>query len=186
MNPDAREIAGLLLTPGAGGGADQHTLLALEAALDIKVRRVKVPQRAPNAAAVNFVAKQTHRLADDLGVATNELAIGGRSFGGRVCSMAAAEGLDIGALALLSYPLHPPGKPDTARVDHFPQIVVPCLFVSGTRDPFGKPEEFDAHVGTIGGRVTTHWLEGGTHAPKPSFDNEIARVARDWLVEFRR
>jgi predicted alpha/beta-hydrolase family hydrolase len=135
---------------------------------------------------VHFVSEQTSQLAAELGVATNELAVGGRSFGGRVCSMAAAEGLDVGALVLLSYPLHPPGKPDRVRVDHFPQIAVPCLFLSGARDPSGKPAEFDAHVRKIGGNVTTHWLEGGAHAPKPSFDDEIARVARDWLVELRR
>lgn len=186
MTLDASEIAGLLLTPGAGEGADQHTLMALEAALDVAVRRVKVPQRAANAAAVNFVSEQTHQLADGLGVSTNELAIGGRFFGGRVCLMAAAQGLDIGALALLSYPLHPPGKPDRLRVDRFPQIVVPCLFVSGTRDPFGKREEFDAHVGKIRGPVATRWLEGDTHAPKPSFNDEIGRVVRDWLAEFKR
>lgn len=131
---------------------------------------------------MSFVAEQTRALADKLGVATSELAIGGRSFGGRVCSMAAADELGVAGLVLLSYPLHPPGKPDKLRVDHFPKIVVPCLFVSGTRDPFGRPEEFDAQVGKIAGPVTTHWIDGGAHAPKPSSDGEIVRVVRDWLV----
>ncbi len=176
------EIAGLLLTPGAGGGADQHTLVALEAELDIAVRRVKVPQRTANEAAVSFVGEQTREPAEELGAVTDELAIGGRSFGGRVCSMAAADGLDIGALVLLSYPLHPPGKPDKLRVDHFRRIVAPCLFVSGTSDPFGKPDEFSAHVGTIAGPATTHWIEGGAHAPKPSADEEISRVVKNWLA----
>ena len=175
----------MLLTPGAGGDADHHTLVALEAELEVAVRRVKVPQRTANSAAVNFVAEQTRQLADELGAATTELAIGGRSFGGRVCSMAAAGELDVGALVLLSYPLHPPGKPEKLRVDHFRGIVTPCLFVSGTKDPFGKPEEFDTHVGNIAGRVTTHWIEGGAHAPKPSSNAEIVRVVGDWLACLR-
>ena len=176
-------MTGLLLTPGAGGGADHHTLVALEAGLGVAVRRVKVPQRTASEAAVSFVSEQTHELAEDLGVATSELAIGGRSFGGRVCSMAVACGLDVGALVLLSYPLHPPGKPDKLRVDHFGEIDVPCLFVSGTRDPFGTPEELGAHVGKIAGPVTTHWIDGAAHAPRPPADDEIVRVVGDWLAD---
>ena len=99
--------------------------------------------------------------------------------------MAAADELEVGALVLLSYPLHPPGQPDKLRVDHFAEIAAPCLFVSGTRDPFGKPEEFDAHLGRIAGRVTTHWIEGGAHAPKPSANDEIIRMVSNWLARLQ-
>ncbi len=51
-----------------------------------------------------------------------------------MCSMAVAEGLPVAALVLVSYPLHPPGKPDRLRTEHFPVLAVPCLFVSGRRD----------------------------------------------------
>ena len=64
--------------------------------------------------------------------------------GGRICSLVVADDTDplpaLG-LVLLGYPLHPPGKPETLRVEHFPRITVPCLFVSGTRDAFGTPDE---------------------------------------------
>ena len=76
MTRATSEIAGLLLTPGAGGDADHHTLVALEAELEVAVRRVKVPQRTANSAAVNFVTEQTRQLADELGAATTELTIG--------------------------------------------------------------------------------------------------------------
>ena len=83
--------------------------------------------------------------------------------GGRMCSMAVAEGLPAAALVLISYPLHPPGKPDNFRVEHFPNLDVPCLFVSGTKDPFGSPDELERHAKTIPGDVTHLWIEGGGH-----------------------
>ena len=72
------------------------------------------------------------------------LVLGGRSMGGRICSLAvgdAEDPLPAKALVLICYPLHPPGKPDTLRVEHFPRLHVPCLFISGTRDAFGTPDE---------------------------------------------
>ena len=61
--------------------------------------------------------------------------LGRRSIGGRMCSIAVAEGLPAAGLVLVSYPLHPPGRPDRLRIDHLPQLQVPCLFVSGTLAP---------------------------------------------------
>ena len=184
MQPDRyippSSVDGLLLTHGAGGGADQHTLVALEDTLDVPVRRIeftyrregrRFPDRAPKLIAEVRSAAET--FAADLGATTARLVLGGRSMGGRMCSMAVAEGLPAAGLALLSYPLHPPGKPDKLRVDHFGCIEVPTLFVSGNRDPFGTPEEFAEHIGAIGGSVTVHWLEGQGHNPKPKFDAEI-------------
>jgi predicted alpha/beta-hydrolase family hydrolase len=98
--------------------------------------------------------------------------------GGRMCSMAVAEGLPAAALVLMSYPLHPPGKPDRLRVDHFPEITVPCLFVGGTTDPFGSPDELEHHTRAIAGPVTHAWVTGG-HSPKG--DKAIARTIADWL-----
>jgi predicted alpha/beta-hydrolase family hydrolase len=95
--------------------------------------------------------------------------------------MAVAEGLPAAGLVLLSYPLHPPGKPDRLRVDHFPQIDVPCLFVSGDRDPFGTPGEFAAHLPSIPGAVTTEWVEGGRHDVKGR-DDELVEVVRAWVA----
>ena len=98
-----------------------------------------------------------------------------------VCSMAVADGLPAAAIVLISYPLHPPGKPDRLRVEHFPQIEVPCLFVGGTRDPFGTPDELEHHTGAIAGPVTHVWMEGAGHALKGN-DAELATVVADWIA----
>ena len=88
----------------------------------------------------------------------------------------------LSGLVLICYPLHPPAKPDNLRVEHLPAIHVPCLFLSGTRDPFGTPEELEAWTATIGAPVEHHWIEGGRHDLKGA-DAEIAdRIAR-FVVE---
>ena len=182
-------VAGLLLAHGAGGGADQHTLIALQDGLDVPVRRIefgyrsegrRFPDRAPKLIAQ--VRAEAEAFAAELGTTTARLVLGGRSMGGRMCSMAVAEGLPAAALVLLSYPLHPPGKPDRLRVGHFGGIGVPTLFVGGDRDPFGTPEEFAAHIGAIAGAVTVHWLEGQRHDPKPSTDTEIVAAVSAFLA----
>ena len=86
---------------------------------------------------------------------------------------------------LIAYPLHPPGKPERLRVDHFPAIEVPCLFVSGTRDPFGTPEELEAHTAAIRGPVTHVWVEGARHELKGA-DEQVAATVRDWLTALQR
>ena len=187
MLPDP--VAGLLLTHGSGGAADQHTLVALAEGLDLPVRRIefayrregrRFPDRAPKLVAELRTAAETFAAA--LGTTTARLVLGGRSMGGRMCSMAVAEGLPAAGLVLLSYPLHPPGRPERLRVEHLGDIGVPTLFVSGDRDPFGTPEEFAAHLGAIGGDVTVHWLEGQGHNPKPPADAEIVTVVAGFLT----
>ena len=101
--------------------------------------------------------------------------------GGRICSMAVADGLPAAALVLLSYPLHPVGKPDRLRTEHFGSIAVPTLFCNGDRDPFGTPEEVGREVPAIPGRVELHWLEGQRHDPKPACDDEIVEVVGTFL-----
>jgi hypothetical protein len=90
------------------------------------------------------------------------LAVGGRSMGGRIASMVLARGAPAHALALFAYPLHPPGKPDQLRVDHFASIKVPVLFVSGTSDAFGSPDELRAAATTLK-RSKLHLLAGADH-----------------------
>ena len=96
-----------------------------------------------------------------------------------MCSMAVAEGLPAAGLALISYPLHPPGREDNLRVAHFPELAVPCLFVSGTRDPFGTPEELESHTAAIPGPVTHVWIEGGRHDLKGA-DAQVAEAVTTW------
>jgi predicted alpha/beta-hydrolase family hydrolase len=100
--------------------------------------------------------------------------------GGRMCSMAVADGLPAAALLLISYPLHPPGRPERLRTDHFPAITVPCLFVSGTRDTFGTPGELEAATTAIAGPVTHIWIDGGDHGLRGK-DSQVTAAVRSWL-----
>lgn len=188
MRPEIGAAGGVLLTPGAGSDRTHHTLVALEEALGpLPVTRVdfpyrkegrKAPDRAPKLIASLFSDADTfYRRA---GVAPQRLVLGGRSMGGRMCSMAVAEGLPAAGLVLLSYPLHPPGKPERLRTEHFPDIEVPCLFVGGDRDPFGTPEELEAATAAIAGPVTHHWIAGGRHDVKGA-DDEICAVVDAWV-----
>lgn len=168
--------AGLLLAPGAGATRDHRTLVALERGLaPVSVRRVDLPRSA--AAAVTAVGALTATFAAELGVSTDQLLVGGRSFGGRMCSMAVADGLAVAGLVLLSYPLHPPGRPDRLRVEHLPRIGVPVLAVSGDRDPFGTPDELRAHLSTVAGPLTLT-LVPGAHAPA---DGPVVAAVTAWL-----
>lgn len=169
---------GLIVTPGASADRDHRTLVALEDGLpEIAVRRLTLSTTSVPAAARKIVAAGA-ALADELGVAPRRIAFGGRSFGGRACSVAVAQGLEAAALVLLSYPLHPPAKPDALRTDHFPDIDVPTLFASGRKDPFGSPDEFAKYVRAIRGPTTVEWVDGG-HAPKD--DARIVGIVREFL-----
>jgi len=178
----------LLLTPGAGSDRNHASLLAIEAALaPLPVARVDFPYRragrkAPDRAPVllQCVRDEAAGLAENTGVAPERIVLGGRSMGGRMCSMAVADGLPAAGLVLISYPLHPPGKPENLRVDHLRGITVPCLFVHGTKDPFGSPDELAPWTATIGGAVTHVWIEGGRHDLKGA-DARIADTVRDWI-----
>ncbi len=170
--------AGLVVTPGASADRDHATLIAIEKAIpELPVLRLTLATtRVPTA--VNKIVEAGQAFADELGVAPKKIAYGGRSFGGRSCSVAVAEGMPAAALVLLSYPLHPPGKPEKVRTDHFPEINVPTLFVSGEKDPFGKPDEFAEHLPTIPAKTTIEWVPGN-HSPK---DNDaIVEMVRAYL-----
>ena len=99
-----------------------------------------------------------------------------------MCSMAVAEDLPAAGLVLISYPLHPPGRPDRKRTEHFPGLNVPCLFISGTRDAFGTPDELEAAARAIPGPVTYRWIDGKDHALRGT-DRAVAGMALQWLGE---
>ncbi|MDP8962104.1 MAG: dienelactone hydrolase [Actinomycetota bacterium] len=135
----------LLLTPGAGSDRDHPSLLAIEAAVaPMPVARVDFPYRRagrkgpdPAPRMVACVIEEAAALAARARVVPERVVLGGRSMGGRMCSMAAAEGHAAAGLVLVAYPLHPPGRPERMRTEHFPAIEVACLFVSaqGTLSP---------------------------------------------------
>jgi predicted alpha/beta-hydrolase family hydrolase len=183
-------FAGLVLTPGAGGRRTQSGLVAIDdalTALGVSVERVEFPGQAagkarpdPPDVCIETVRDATNELAGRLAVSTDRIAIGGRSFGGRMSSMAAAHGLDVAALVLVSYPLHPPGRPDRLRTSHFPDLNVPCLFVSGRRDAFATPEELERETTAIPGDVTI-MLVDGDHSLRRS-EHDAAGAIATWAT----
>ncbi len=183
-------IEALLLTPGAGAGRDHSALVAIDEAVarsGVVVERMDFPYRkagrkAPDRPPVLIAAirEAVTELLGRSGADPSALALGGRSMGGRMCSMAVAEGLEAGALVLVSYPLHPPGRPDRLRVEHFPALSIPCLFVSGTRDAFAAPDELERATASIPGPVTHVRLEGADHGMRGR-DQEVAEAVSAWL-----
>ena len=182
-------VAGVLLTHGAGSDKDHPMLVAIEARLaPLPVCRINFPyrdkpgRRPPDRAPVLLASlrEQLDGFCERIGADTSQIVLGGRSMGGRMCTMLAAEGVPVAGLIPISYPLHPPGKPDKLRTEHLPDIGVPCLFVSGDRDPFGTPDELTAATAAIAGPVTHHWVPGG-HDFKKS-DAEVCDVIADWVA----
>ncbi|HYX43499.1 MAG TPA: alpha/beta family hydrolase [Acidimicrobiales bacterium] len=188
MSAPASSDRAVLLTPGAGASRDHTSLVAIEEALapvavermDFPYRRAgrKSPDRPP--VLVAAVRDGAAALAERTGLPPERLVLGGRSMGGRMCSMAVAEGLPALALVLVSYPLHPPGRPENRRTEHLPRLDLPCLFVSGTRDAFATPQELEAATALIPGPVTHAWLEGGDHG-LARHHPEVALLVADWV-----
>ncbi len=182
-------VAGLIITPGASAGREHSGLIAIEQAVTphgVAVERVEFPGQAagkrrtdPPAVCIATVRDAAAALAERLGVGVERIAVGGRSFGGRMCSMAVADGLGAAALVLVSYPLHPPGKPERLRTEHFPALKVPCLFVSGRRDAFATPEELERETAAIPGDVKLSFVDGD-HSLRRS-EREAAEVVASWL-----
>lgn len=178
----------VLLFPGAGSSSTHSSLIAIEEAVaPLPVRRADFPyrregRRAPDRAPklIASVVEEAAMLAADIGVEPERIVLGGRSMGGRMCSMAVAAGLPAAGLVLIAYPLHPPGKPESLRIEHLPALQLPCLFISGTRDPFGAPEELEAHTAAIAGPVTHVWLDGARHDLR-RHDADIADAVATWL-----
>lgn len=186
----------VLLFPGAGSDAEHPSLVAIEQALaPHRVVRADFPYRlagrkAPDRTPVLLAAVREQIAALP---ADEPLVLGGRSMGGRMCSMIAA-GADgepapkqLKGLVLICYPLHPPGKPDQLRVEHLPDIRVPTLFVSGDRDPFGSPDELRRWTATMSAakgpsraKPEHLFLEGRDHALKHA-DHTIAGAFTDFV-----
>lgn len=200
----ARVIAGVVLFPGAGTNANHQSLLAIETAIktandkirvarcDFEYRKAgkKFPDKSP--VLIETVRKAVTQAAHDWGCATNEIVIGGRSMGGRMCSMAIAsaenahgsaetkDSLDVAGLVCVCYPLHPPKHPEKLRSEHLPRILAPTLFVSGTRDEFGTVEELTKATTPM--KNKTHaWIDGARHDLK-NRDAEVGEIIADWVV----
>ena len=187
------EVHGVVLFPGAGTASDHPSLVALGDALDpLPVYRRDFPyrlagRRAPDRAPVLVAAVRdaVAEVCDELGTTPEHLVLGGRSMGGRMCTMAVAgrpdgDPLPAAGVLLLGYPLHPPAKPENLRTEHLPDVKVPTLFISGDRDPFGTPDELAAALSLVGGPVTSVTVPGARHELK-GCDDLVARTVRKWL-----
>lgn len=164
--------ATILLAHGAGAGMDHPFLLGLSqelTALGFSTVRFNFPyveqeRRMPGPAAHAIstwrAAVDAVRLQDQ---ATTVWAAG-KSYGGRMASMAVAEGLQVAGLVYIGYPLHPPGAPEKLRADHLPAISVPQLFIEGSNDPFIQPlDQFETVLDTCQDAQVA-WIDGGGHS----------------------
>lgn len=185
-------VAGVVLFPGAGSSSQHSALLAIDDALTpVKVTRVDFPYRKAGKSfpdktpvLVRCVREEVRTFATRLGVDTSHIVIGGRSMGGRMCSMAIADEedpLEVAGLVLVSYPLHPPKKPDQLRTAHLGRLDVPVVCISGTRDEFGSPEEMTSAFSVVPGPVEWRWVDNGRHELKGS-DQVVASHVADWVT----
>jgi predicted alpha/beta-hydrolase family hydrolase len=114
------------------------------------------------------------------------LLIGGRSMGGRVATMLAADGYACDALLLFAYPLHPASQPEKLRDAHLPRIRVPVLCFNGTRDALCRRDLMERALQSVAAPWRMHWLEGADHALKgEKAMAEIAAAVADWLPSLR-
>jgi uncharacterized protein len=164
----------LLLTHGAGANCQSRLLVSLAtefAQAGLMVLRCDLPFRQTRSFGPPFPAsagrdREGIRQALDLlkRKTAGHVFVGGHSYGGRQASMLIAEQPDlVDGLLLLSYPLHPPRKPEQLRTAHFPKLARPALFVHGSRDPFASFEEMHLALGLIPARHQLLEVEGAGH-----------------------
>ena len=171
--PAGTPTGAVVLTHGAGGSRDAPMLvrvcdewarrgfLAVRFNLPYRRRRPKGPPSG-SAAADQAGVVEAVDLVRGMLVDVPVLA-GGHSYGGRMTSMAVADGLAVDVLTLFSYPLHPPGKPERLRTEHLPNIAVPTVFTHGTSDPFGTIDELRSASALLAGPSAVVEVTGARH-----------------------
>jgi predicted alpha/beta-hydrolase family hydrolase len=165
---------GLVLTHGAGSNSRAPLLVALAevfAAAGVTVLRCDLPYRQSRPYGPPRPGDAAHdreglknAVAAFRELASGRMFLGGHSYGGRQATMLCSDhpGL-VEGLLLLSYPLHPPRKPDQLRTQHLPKLQTPALFVEGTRDPFGTVEELESALSLIPAKTKLLRIEGAGH-----------------------
>ncbi len=167
-------IEGMVLTHGAGGDCNAPLLLAVAAAFQaagLTVLRCNLPfrqQRPSGPPRPADSAKDRDGLRASVAalraIASGRITLAGQSYGGRQASVLAAEEPElVEGLMLLSYPLHPPGKPAQLRTSHFPQLRTRAMFVQGSNDPFSSIEEMQAALKLIVAAHTLTVINGAGH-----------------------
>ena len=165
----------LVMTHGAGSNAKAPMLVTIAEALSARgwlvlrcdlpyrQRRPGGPPRPAEAAGDRQGLREAIALVRPMLRPGRRVVLGGHSYGGRQASMLLAEEPQVAdALLLCSYPLHPPGRPDQLRTQHLGKITVPVLFVHGTKDPFGSPEEMRTAAKLVK-QPRIHFIEGAGH-----------------------
>jgi predicted alpha/beta-hydrolase family hydrolase len=165
---------GLVLTHGAGSNSRAPLLVALAeafAAAGFTVLRCDLPYRQSRSFGPprpGDAARDREGLKNAVSalrkLVSGRVFLGGHSYGGRQSTMLCADEPGVvDGLLLLSYPLHPPRKPEQLRVQHLPRLQTPALFVHGTRDPFGSPEEMGSALSLIPAKIRLLKIEGAGH-----------------------
>jgi predicted alpha/beta-hydrolase family hydrolase len=190
----------LVLAHGAGADYRHRNMLSISEALArqgiaslrfnfpfMEEGRRRVDAQATSVACILAAVETAREAAPDLPV-----FLGGHSYGGRMASHAVLEPSApvVSGLVFCSFPLHPPKKPGTQRAAHLPDIPLPMLFLSGTRDAMATPELLADLVESLGDRAALHWLDTADHGYKvlkrsrqseeDVFD-ELARVVADFM-----
>jgi predicted alpha/beta-hydrolase family hydrolase len=192
-----RGDAGVTLILAHGAGANQASSFMVRFATSLAARgldtvtfnfvyteqRQRLPDRndkLEHCYRTVIEAVRSGKLHDHAG--RRKLVIGGKSMGGRIASQVAAAGQEgIAGLVFLGYPLHPPGRPDKLRSKHLPDIRAPMLFVQGSRDAFGTPEELRAVLGGLEMAADICVVEDGDHSFKVP---KRSAISQDQVYEF--
>jgi len=183
---------GMVLAHGAGTNQDHSLMTALRdglAAAGLRVMTFNYPYTERGSRSPDRAERlvRCHRGAADFLRPTVELLfLGGRSMGGRMATYLVAEGDEAAGVVLYAYPLHPAGKPEKLRIEHFPDVRVPLLFFQGTRDALSRVELFDRHIATLS-NAKVEWLEGADHSfrgkgwsPETMVERLVAGTT-DWI-----
>jgi uncharacterized protein len=198
-----RPAAALILAHGAGAGQRHRFMVAFAQALAARHLDIvtfnflyteqgrRLPDRGPALEACyrRVVSVVSERLES----ARRDLFIGGKSMGGRIATQIAAAdaALPVRGLVLLGYPLHPPGRPEQRRDRHLPSIARPMLFVQGSRDTFGSPEELSTALAGLKPPPMLHVVDGGDHSfalarkdasRQGAALDEVQRTIAEWVV----
>lgn len=170
--PEGTPTGVVALTHGAGGSRESPMLkalcdewarrgwLAVRYNLPYRQRRPKGP---PSGSSTTDIAGIVEAVATIRALVDGPVIAGGHSYGGRLTSMAVADGLELDVLTLFSYPLHPPGKPERARTEHLPRIAVPTVFTHGAADPFGTLDEMRPAVALVPAATDIVEVTGARH-----------------------
>jgi uncharacterized protein len=190
---------GLVLTHGAGSNCQAPLLIALAesfAGAGYIVLRCDLPYRQDRSfgppgpgEAKRDRSGLKNAITAIKPMTAGRIFLGGHSYGGRQASMLCAEQPDEAAgLLLLSYPLHPPRKPEQLRTQHFFTLRTPAFFAQGTRDPFGSIAEMEQALKLIPAKTKIFPIEGAGHdlgfKGKAGRDGLPATVLKEFKVFF--